>query len=190
MEFQMKANLRAFKKLCELQGEWSGTSFDGAKTLNLRYVIASKGSVVIEFYRHHFKNRDMDDEMVTVYHPDGDSLMLTHYCTLGNQPRMVADLEGDYLSTLAFAYQSATNLTHHACLRMSGVTFHFEGENRFRQTWFWHGNKTYIEPDHHSDDYDDLPEEGPGQDTFTLVRVSNALQLPGDSFVPRHAHLT
>ena len=29
-------------------------------------------------------------EMITMYHPDGDGLALTHYCMLGNQPRMKA----------------------------------------------------------------------------------------------------
>lgn len=28
--------------------------------------------------------------MVTMYHPDGNSLMLTHYCVAQNQPRMRA----------------------------------------------------------------------------------------------------
>ena len=27
-------------------------------------------------------------QMITVYHPDGASLLMTHYCSMGNEPRM------------------------------------------------------------------------------------------------------
>jgi hypothetical protein len=26
--------------------------------------------------------------MISVYHPDGSSFFMTHYCSMGNQPRM------------------------------------------------------------------------------------------------------
>ena len=29
-----------------------------------------------------------ESKMVTIYHPDGDHLMMTHYCSAHNQPRM------------------------------------------------------------------------------------------------------
>lgn len=167
----MKANLEAFETLKRLAGQWRGRSADGAKEIELRYLIASKRSVVIEFYQHFFKGQ-MSDEMVTVYHPSGEDLMLTHYCTLGNQPRMIADLEADYTRHLSFKYVSATNLTHHDCLRMSGVSFRFHDDNHFEQTWYWFGKKCYVDPRHHSDDYDDLPDDGrPGEDMFLMVRT-------------------
>jgi hypothetical protein len=170
----MQRNLQAFERLKRLQGEWRGVSADGAKELGLRYMVASKQSVVIEFYKHFFKGRLMPDEMVTVYHPNGADLMLTHYCTLGNQPRMIADLSAESLDTLRFKYAGCTNLSHADCLRMSAVTFHFESDERFRQTWHWFGKKGYLEPEHRSDDYDDLPDDGkPGEDTFTMVRTGS-----------------
>jgi hypothetical protein len=172
MEFTVKANQQAFKKLQSLEGEWRGTSRDGSKDIALRYLVASKGSVVIEFYRHVYKERGMDDEMVTVYHPNGDDLMLTHYCTLGNQPKMIADLSGASLETLRFRYVSATNLTHHECLRMSGVNFQFHDKDKFTQTWYWFGKKAHVPTQHHSDDYNELADDGPGEDVFTLTRYS------------------
>ena len=33
--------------------------------------------------------------MMTMYHADKTGLMLTHYCKLGNQPRMRADRPGE-----------------------------------------------------------------------------------------------
>ena len=36
-----------------------------------------------------------EHEMITVIHPDGDDLALTHYCMLGNQPQMKAAGKGE-----------------------------------------------------------------------------------------------
>ena len=167
----MRANERAFETLKRLEGKWEGASTDG-KSIQLTYQIASKNSIVIEFYNHFYKGQKMEDEMVTVYHLNGDELMLTHYCTLGNQPRMIADLTQEQSDTLQFNYVNATNLPHTDCLRMSGVTFHFEGDDRFKQTWYWCGKKAYIAPHNRSDDYDEIADDGLGKDTFTFVRAS------------------
>jgi hypothetical protein len=50
------------------------------------YRVASGGSVVIETL---FPGTG--HEMVSVYHEDGEDLVMTHYCALGNQPRMRAE---------------------------------------------------------------------------------------------------
>jgi hypothetical protein len=175
----MNAHERAFRRLQRLEGEWRGGS-PGGKEIRLTYRVASNNSIVIESYRHRYDGRDMDDEMVTVYHLDDGELVLTHYCTLGNQPRMKADLD-DAPDVLRFGYVGATNLSHPDCLRMSGVTFEFESEDRFTQTWYWCGAKAYIEPEHRSDDFDELPPDGPGEDTFTFMRVGDpdAIGLAG-----------
>ena len=47
------------------------------------YRVTAAGSAVMEVL---FPGTD--HEMVTVYHQDGDDLILTHYCAAGNQPRM------------------------------------------------------------------------------------------------------
>src|SRR5262245_19588365 len=74
----------AFEKFKQLAGEWQGTG-DGAhgKDMRVKYQVTSGGSAVVETV---FPGTD--HEMVTVIHPDGDDLLLTHYCLLGNQPQM------------------------------------------------------------------------------------------------------
>lgn len=71
----------AFEKLKSLNGEWEGTA-KGHKA-SVTYRTASNGSVVQEDL---FPGTD--HEMISMYHLDGDALVLTHYCALGNQPRM------------------------------------------------------------------------------------------------------
>jgi hypothetical protein len=50
-----------------------------------------------------------DHEMVTVYHQDGPDLVLTHYCILGNQPRLKAD-RSTGPNKLVFKLDGGTNL--------------------------------------------------------------------------------
>ena len=67
--------LDSFKKL---EGAWSIQT--GGKTLNIQvtYQLASKGTIVTEQF-----GREL-----TVFAMDGTALTMTHYCNVGNQPRL------------------------------------------------------------------------------------------------------
>ncbi|QFT32224.1 hypothetical protein FIV00_17165 [Labrenzia sp. THAF82] len=164
----MQTAREAFSKLKSLAGEWRGSSPYG-KDIRLTYEVTGKDSAVIERYRHYWKGELMEDEMVTMYHLSGDDLVLTHYCTLGNQPRMRANLSID--EDVIFEFIGASNLPHPNALRMTGVAFHFIDNDNITQTWSWDGEKKHILPENRSDDYDDIPDSGEGIDTFTLARV-------------------
>jgi hypothetical protein len=68
-----------------LAGEWQGKGSEQGRELGIRvyYRVTSGGSAVLETL---FPGTD--HEMVTMYYLDGGKLMLTHYCAMGNQPRM------------------------------------------------------------------------------------------------------
>ena len=74
-----------FEALKKLAGDWVEVGKDGKLTdkvvSTLR--VTSGGTAVQETI---FPGSD--HEMVTMYHLDGADLVLTHYCMLGNQPRM------------------------------------------------------------------------------------------------------
>lgn len=88
-----------FEKIKSLSGEWEN---QGHVVLSVK-VIAG-GSAVVQ---REFPGTPM--EMMTVYHLDGDEVMLNHYCVLGNQPRLKASL-GDRENTLVFSFVEATNM--------------------------------------------------------------------------------
>lgn len=76
------------EKLKALAGTWVEADKDGKATDKVASVfrVIGGGSTVHETI---FPGTPM--EMVSVYHLDGADLVMTHYCALGNQPRLKAD---------------------------------------------------------------------------------------------------
>jgi hypothetical protein len=71
--------------------------------------------------------------MVSVYHRDGSSVLMTHYCSLGNQTRMRARaLEG---GRLRFAYVDATNVKAPDEHVMTGLVMAFPASDRLVHEW-------------------------------------------------------
>ena len=92
-----------FGQLKSLVGEWRGRWEPGSLSTRVTYSLTGNGSVLIKTYR-------IGDEttMATLYHLDGDELMLTHYCSAGNQPRMKATrLDAD--GRIVFDFLDITN---------------------------------------------------------------------------------
>ncbi len=94
-------------RLQSLVGDWSGTARDAGPGLpvHVTYRLTGGGSVVVESL---FPGTP--HEMMTTYHLDGDQLMLTHYCAMKNQPRMVLD-PASTADEFIFTFAGGTNLT-------------------------------------------------------------------------------
>ena len=75
----------AFDSLKKLVGEWCQADKDGKPTgpVLTTFKMTAAGSVL-----HETLFAGSDHEMVTVYHMDGADLVCTHYCALGNQPKL------------------------------------------------------------------------------------------------------
>ncbi len=128
---------QAFEKLKSLVGRWEGTSGqDGKKTL-ATYELASNGSVVVERY----SEAGAPDAMMTVYHLDGERLLLTHYCGAGNQPRMHAESFSPAEGMLAFSLLDVTNLASPADGHMRKVVLRFQDKDHFTAAWTWRENQ-------------------------------------------------
>jgi hypothetical protein len=78
----------AFEKLKKLAGTWVAADKDGKPTDQIASVfkVTAGGSAIQETI---FPGQPM--EMVSVYTLDGADVVMTHFCVLGNQPRMKAD---------------------------------------------------------------------------------------------------
>ena len=69
-----------FDRLKALEGQWEATTPEG-KT-RIIYQVISNGTALLETI--------VSENMVSVYHPDGNGILMTHYCAAGNQPRLRA----------------------------------------------------------------------------------------------------
>jgi hypothetical protein len=72
----------AFDQIKSLMGHWEGSTPDGKKG-QATYELISNGSVVME--RLSVAN---EPEMITMYSLEADRILVTHYCSAGNQPTM------------------------------------------------------------------------------------------------------
>ena len=106
----------AFDRMKTLVGDWTATTPMGTSTVS--YKLASNGTVLVETI-----SGGTDYEMITIYHPEKDGVMLTHYCAAGNQPRMRAKkLAGDKLA-FDFVDVSGADAKKGGFMRSLAVTF-------------------------------------------------------------------
>src|SRR5260370_10288773 len=123
-----KSALEPFKQLA---GEWTGTGTHGGQKLEARivYKVTSAGSAVVETI-----DPGGDHEMITVIHPNGDELALTHYCAIGNQPHMKAKPKSGE-NKVAFEFVKATNMKSDKDMHMHNVTFTFVDKDNLKTEW-------------------------------------------------------
>ena len=72
--------------------------------MKVSYRLTANNTVLVETWTLGPKR-----ESLTLYHLDNESLIATHYCALGNQPRLRFK-EGGSASLFTFEFVSATNL--------------------------------------------------------------------------------
>lgn len=75
----------AFDQIKSLAGQWEGTDEEGHRVA-LSYEVTSNGSVVMERLVSEAHGAPMT--MVTMYSLEGNHIIATHYCGVGNQPTM------------------------------------------------------------------------------------------------------
>lgn len=121
----------AFEKIKTLAGEWQGAGTDG-KMRTVTYQLLSGGTAVMETL-----TPADEPSMVTVYYVDGDRLMMTHFCSAGNQPRMRAEVAAGESKELKFEFLDATNLAKPTAGHIHRLRLTFQDRQHLAQTWTW-----------------------------------------------------
>ena len=136
----------AFEKLKSLQGSWTGKGSEG-QSLQVSFRLTSNGSAIMSEIA-------TPENMITMFHLDGDRLMMTHYCGAGNQPRMVGTLAPDG-KTLSFNFLDGTNMLNSQPGHMERLVV------------------TMIDATHHSEEWSFLERDGKMQhhELFDLHRA-------------------
>lgn len=113
-----------------LEGEWIDLDgvFGTKGAVAVTYKVTSGGHTVVETFPV-----NSGQDMVTVYHLDGNDLVLTHYCSSGNQPRMRSEgLDG---GALIFDFDGGSNVDPARTSHMHAVKIEFVSADEVRSTW-------------------------------------------------------
>jgi len=139
---------KTFDRLKTLTGAWAGSSAQGPVEVHFRE--SSSGSALVSEIHG---SQGYRDGMISVFHLDGARLMMTHYCSIGNQPRMA--LSGPAgANKFEFEFFDATNLADPKAGHMQRVVI------------------TIIDPDHHTEAWTFADHGKETTDTYDLRRAA------------------
>jgi hypothetical protein len=134
----------AFERLKALQGTWEGPEKNGQRATT-SFELTGGGAVLMERY----SNPDLPGggHMVSAYHLDGSTLILTHYCIARNQPTLRADRFDAKTGEIQFEFLRGTNLSTENTGHMRRALYRLDDANHFTTSWefFRDGKKTMTE---------------------------------------------
>ncbi len=139
---------KTFDQLKTLKGNWEGKATNG-KDLKVTFRSTAAGSALMSEILG-------EENMVTMFHVDNDRLLATHYCAVGNQPRMQASASPDG-KTITFNFVDATNLATPKAGHMDHLII------------------TIPDADHHSEDWTFVQDGKEMKEHFDLTRSKAAL---------------
>jgi hypothetical protein len=117
-------------KLKALEGDWIDVDgvFGEKGKVAVTYRVTGGGHTVVETFPV-----GTPYAMTTVYHLDGDQLVLTHYCTSNTQPRMKSGgLDGNVLT---FDFAGGTNIEPARTSHMHGARIEFKSADEIVAAW-------------------------------------------------------
>ena len=121
---------QGFERLKSLDGSWIDVDgiFGTKGAVAVTYKVTSGGHSVIETFP-----TGTPHEMVTVYHLEGNDLVLTHYCNSNTQPKMKSPgLQGN---TVSFTFAGGTNIDPAQTSHMHSAKIEFVSADEIRGTW-------------------------------------------------------
>ena len=132
--FAASAAQKSFDELKVLDGAWEGTVKNG-QPVEVDYRLTAGGSALMS----EIKGKE---DMITMFHLDGERLLMTHYCSAGNQPRMVATASPDG-KTFNFTFLDATNVATPDGAHMHRLVISVPDANHHTEEWFYddHGKE-------------------------------------------------
>jgi hypothetical protein len=118
---------KAFATIKTMPGTWEGKGEDGSP-LRVDFKVTARGSAVQSEILG-------NEDMISMFHLDGpDKLLLTHYCAVGNQPRMQASVSPDG-KTINFKFVDASNLAAPDAGHMQGMVLTLIDDNHHTEEW-------------------------------------------------------
>ncbi len=129
-----------FEKIKSLAGTWEGDNVmspDGK--MKVIYEVTSNGSAVLERL-----GPGTPSEMVSVYHDENGKLVMTHYCAIGNQPKLKLAASSADKITMVFAKGNLINPKKENHMHSLEITF--LGADQMKQEWTGYMNGKLLPP--------------------------------------------
>src|SRR5215475_6937118 len=118
----------AFERLISLVGEWEGTNSAGQ--IKATYTLVSGGTALMERLQP-----TNEAEMITLYSLDDDHLLITHYCSGGNQPSMRTGAISELNGTFSFKVFQVTGMKAPDEGHMTALILTMPDKDHFTQQW-------------------------------------------------------
>lgn len=119
---------KSFDQLKSLTWSWEGKDSMG-QSVEVSYRMTAGGSALMSEIVGH------GETMISMINFDGPNrLLLTHYCTVGNQPRMQASASPDG-KVITFSFLDATNLDNPQSGHMDHVVIALLGPDHHTEEW-------------------------------------------------------
>ena len=119
----------AFEQIGSLVGHWKGVL--GNTEIKLTYTLTANGSALMEE-----SQPAGEAAMITMFTVDGDHLIATHYCSMGNQPQMITKpITQPSAKTLTFLLSRVTGLKTPEDFHNTGLTITVEDAQHLTQVW-------------------------------------------------------
>ena len=120
----------AFKHLASLVGEWQGVQ--NGVPVKVTYTLAANGTALME----QMQPANSAETMITMFTVDGDHLIATHYCSVGNQPQMATRTVGDLEKNgLTFSFVRVTGMKTPDDWHNTDLTVTQEDKDHITQRW-------------------------------------------------------
>jgi hypothetical protein len=122
-------NSTSLDGLKTLVGDWTATDADG-KPFSTSFRLISNNTALEETV-----NSAHDTQMVSIYNADGPRVAMTHFCSIGNQPRLETPSERPNPNEFVFSFTGATNLASPNDQHMHRMVITMEGPDHFTEAW-------------------------------------------------------
>jgi hypothetical protein len=150
---------KSFDTMKAFAGEWEGPvnvpevpEMNDGKPLHVSLRVTSRGNAIVHEMQEANTALDANkyDHPVTMLYVDGDQLNLIHYCDAGNRPHMIGKMSPDG-KTVEFEFADISGSTEHGHMH--------------------HAVFTYIDANHHTEDWTYMMGEKPIHAHFDLQRT-------------------
>lgn len=120
-----------FDKLKSLVGTWTGKSKmhgDKEEKIKITYGLTAGGTAILERFMP-----GTPHEMATVYNVEDGKLCMTHYCMLGNAPKM--RLKGSTDNSVSFEMKGKEGISSDKEMHMHALTITWKDANHISADW-------------------------------------------------------